>query len=87
MDRGYLDFERLYWLNWAAAFVVARTKDNVQLQRRYSHPLDPDTEVRSDHTVLATRKPSRNWMTCIRYRRGWKGVSAWQDTTQCRPEM
>jgi hypothetical protein len=50
MDRGYLDFERLYRLTRAAAFVVTRTKENVQLQRRYSHPVDRSTGVRSDQT-------------------------------------
>jgi Transposase DDE domain len=52
MDRGYLDFERLYRLTQAAAFFVTRTKDNVLLQRRYSHLVDPATGVRSDHTVV-----------------------------------
>src|SRR5258708_1332769 len=42
IDRGYLDFERLYRLTLAAAFFVTRTKDNVLLQRRYSHPVDSD---------------------------------------------
>jgi hypothetical protein len=52
MDRGYLDFERLYRLTRAAAFFVTRTKENVQLQRRYSHPVDRSTGVRSDQTVV-----------------------------------
>ncbi len=61
MDRGYLDFERLYRLTLAAAFFVTRTKENVQLQRRYSHPVERDTEVRSDHTVvLATAGSYKN---------------------------
>ena len=52
MDRGYLDFERLYFLTLSAAFFVVRTKSNVILQRRYSHPVDKTTGVRSDHTVI-----------------------------------
>jgi IS4 transposase len=52
MDRGYLDFERLYRLTLAAAFFVTRTKENVLLQRRYSHPVDRTSGVRSDHTVV-----------------------------------
>jgi transposase len=52
MDRGYLDFERLYRLTLAAAFFVTRTKDNVLLQRRYSHPIDAASGVKSDHTVI-----------------------------------
>ena len=54
MDRGYLDFERLYRLTRAAAFFVTRTKENVLLQRRYSHPVDRTSGVRSDHTVVLT---------------------------------
>jgi hypothetical protein len=54
MDRGYLDFPRLYQLTLAASFFVTRTKENVLLQRRYSHPVDRTSSVRSDHTVVLT---------------------------------
>jgi hypothetical protein len=54
MDRGYVDFERLYVLTLSAAFFVVRTKSNVLIQRRYSHPVDKATGVRSDHTVILT---------------------------------
>ena len=54
MDRGYIDFERLYWFTLSSAFFVIRTKQNVILQRRYSHPVDKTTGVRSDHTVILT---------------------------------
>jgi transposase len=54
MDRGYLDLERLYWFTLSSAFFVIRTKQNVVLQRRYSHPVDQTTGVRSDHTVILT---------------------------------
>ena len=54
MDRGYVDFERLYIFPLSAAFFVVRTKSNVLLQRRYSHPVDKSTGVRSDHTVILT---------------------------------
>jgi hypothetical protein len=52
MDRGYIDFERLYRFTLAAAFFVVRTKSNVLLQRRYSHRVDAATGVRSDQTVV-----------------------------------
>jgi hypothetical protein len=52
MDRGYIDFERLYVFTLCAAFFGVRTKENVLLQRRYSHPADKSTGVRSDHTVV-----------------------------------
>src|ERR1017187_2581824 len=54
MDRGYVDFERLYVFTLSAAFFVVRTKSNVLLRRRYSHPVDKSTGVRSDHTVILT---------------------------------
>jgi hypothetical protein len=54
MDRGYVDFKRLYVFTLSAAFFVVRTKSNVLLQRRYSHPVDKTTGVRSDHTVILT---------------------------------
>lgn len=54
MDRGYIDFERLYVFTLCAAFFVVRTKENVLLQRRYSRPVDKSTGVRSDHTVVLT---------------------------------
>jgi len=54
MDRGYVDFERLYRFTLSAAFFVVRTKSNVLIQRRYSHPVDKATGVRSDHTVILT---------------------------------
>jgi hypothetical protein len=52
MDRGYIDFERLYVHTLSAAFFVVRTKENVLLQRRYSHPIDKTSGVRSDQTVI-----------------------------------
>ncbi len=54
MDRGYVDFERLYVFTLSSAFFVVRTKSNVLIQRRYSHPVDKTTGVRSDHTVILT---------------------------------
>ena len=54
MDRGYIFFERLYVFTLSAASFVVRTKENVLLQRRYSHPVDKGTGVRSDHTVILT---------------------------------
>ena len=42
MDRGYLDFERLYQLNLASAFFVIRAKANLKFRRLYSRPVDKD---------------------------------------------
>ncbi len=46
MDRGYIDFERLYRFTLSSAFFVVRTKANVLLQRRYSRAVDKSTGVR-----------------------------------------
>ena len=58
MDRGYLDFERLYRFTLSLAFFVVRTKENLQLQRRYSRPADRQTGILSDHTVVLTTPQS-----------------------------
>lgn len=54
MDRGYLDFERLYQLNQTSAFFVIRAKSNLQCRRVYSHPVDKGTGLRCDQTVSLT---------------------------------
>jgi hypothetical protein len=54
MDRGFLDFQRLYRLQSALAFFVIRSKSNLQFRRRYSHPHDRSTGVRSDQTIFLT---------------------------------
>jgi hypothetical protein len=54
MDRGYIDFARLYRLQLAFTFFVIRAKDNLRFARRYSHPHDRATGVRSDQTIVLT---------------------------------
>jgi len=51
MDRGYLDFERLYVLHQAKAHFVIRAKRNFKFTRRYSHEVDKTTGVQCDQTV------------------------------------
>ena len=58
MDRGYLDFQRLYALHRYGAFFVTRTKAGVRLRRRYSRAVDKTTGLRSDHTVVLTSAAS-----------------------------
>src|ERR1700724_1458298 len=67
MDRGYLDFQRLYRLTLAGAFFGTRTKDNVLLQSRYSHAVDVANGVKSDHTViLVTPGSVKNYPAALR---------------------
>ncbi len=59
MDRAYIDFERLHVFHRSGAFFVTRTKRGILLRRRYSHPIDASTGVRSDHTVVLASAASR----------------------------
>jgi len=54
LDRGYLDFQRLYHLHTARAFFVTRAKSNFKFRRRYSHPVDRTRGLICDQTVLLT---------------------------------
>jgi len=52
MDRGYVDFERLYVLHQAGAFFVTRAKSPMDARRVYSAPTDRSTGVISDQQVM-----------------------------------
>lgn len=54
MDRGYLDFNRLYLLHLFHAFFIIRSKSNFQFRRLYSHPIDKSTGLRCDQTIVLT---------------------------------
>jgi hypothetical protein len=54
MDRGFLDFERLYRFHQAGSFFVTRGKSNLKVQRRYSHPVDRQTGLICDQSVVLT---------------------------------
>jgi len=52
MDRGYLDYSRLYNLAQASAFFLIRAKSNLQCRRIYSHPVDRSTGLIYDQTIM-----------------------------------
>ena len=54
MDRGYLDFSRLYTMHQAQAFFVTRAKSNTRLRRVYSAPVDRSAGIICDQTVALT---------------------------------
>ena len=54
MDRGFLDFARLYRLQQASAFFVIRAKCNMVCRRVYSHAVDKSTGLRCDQTIMLT---------------------------------
>ena len=67
MDRGYLDFERLYRLTLYRSFFVIRAKSNLQFRRLYSHSIDKTTGLRCDQTVvLKGFYPSRHYPEKLR---------------------
>jgi hypothetical protein len=52
MDRGYVDFARLFTFNHYQAFFVTRAKSNLYVLRVYSHPVDKQTGLICDQTVM-----------------------------------
>jgi hypothetical protein len=60
MDRGYLDFDRLYPFHLEGAFFVLRNKRNVVLRRRYSRTVDRTTGIVCDQTVVLDTMKSTN---------------------------
>jgi transposase len=54
IDRGYIDFQRLYSINTDKAFFVTRAKSNTQFRRLYSHSADINQGILSDQTVMLT---------------------------------
>lgn len=59
MDRGYLDFVRLYRWHRSGAFFVMRAKKNLRVRRRYSHPVQDRAVVACDQTVVLARAVAR----------------------------
>jgi len=51
MDRGYLDFARLYAMHRNCAFFVIRAKSNLKFRRIYSHPIDESSGLRCDQSI------------------------------------
>ena len=54
IDRGFIDFERLYRFHEAGSFFVTRGKSNLKAKRRYSRPVDRSTGLICDQTVVLT---------------------------------
>jgi transposase len=52
MDRGYLDFDRLYNFTQLLSFFVTRAKKNTKFRRLYSHPVDRNTGLICDQTIM-----------------------------------
>ena len=75
MDRGYVDFERLYYITLACAFFVTRTKAGIQLNRLESRPVDRTTGLRNSRHRQTGSEPQR--LRSRRYQRPrHKGIAA-----------
>lgn len=59
IDRGYIDFSRLYTLNLFPAFFVIRAKSNFRCRRLNSQKVDKTLGLRSDQRIVLTTKKSR----------------------------
>jgi len=59
IDRGYIDFSRLYALNLFPAFFVIRAKSNFRCRRLNSQKVDKTLGLRSDQRIVLTTKKSR----------------------------
>jgi hypothetical protein len=67
MDRGYVDFARLYAIDKQAAFFVVRAKENLKFKRLYSSPKDKETGIRADQVVeLVTQKSKKAYPERLR---------------------
>jgi hypothetical protein len=67
MDRGYMDFQRLYQLHQERSFFITRAKSNFKFKRRYSHKVDKFSNVQCDQTiVLTTHNPAINYPEPLR---------------------
>ena len=61
MDRGYVDFTRLYRLQQAGAFFVTRAWKDLKYGRRYSHRVDTSTGLRSDQSIILTGRYTKDY--------------------------
>lgn len=72
MDRGYLDFRRLFSLNQAASFFVTRAKSNTKFRRIYSREVDKTTGLLCDQKIsltgVATKKDYPEKLRRVKYR-------------------
>ena len=67
MDRGYLDFARLYTFQKFSSFFVIRSKSNLKFRRLYSHPVDKSIGLKCDQTiVLEGFYPSKDYPDKLR---------------------
>jgi IS4 transposase len=67
MDRGYVDFARLYGIHQKGAYFVVRARDNLKYRRLYSNPKNRETGIRADQIItLMTPKSKKGYPELLR---------------------
>jgi hypothetical protein len=67
MDRGYIDFARLYRFELNKSFFIVRAKKNLNFRRRYSAQIDKATGVLYDQTIILTSfYPAQDYPAALR---------------------
>ncbi len=67
MDKGYVDFSRLYGIHKQGAFFVIRAKENLKCRRMYSLPKNKEAGVRADQVIaLVTQKSKKGYPDRLR---------------------
>lgn len=76
MDRGYLDFRRLYRMHQSGAFFVTRAKRRFDCRRLYSQTIDKNTGLQCDQIVVLNNPvPKRGYPERLRRVRYYDGIS------------
>jgi hypothetical protein len=91
MDKGYVDFARLYGIHKQGAFFVIRAKENLKCRRLYSLPKNKEAGVRADQVIpLVTQKSKKRYperlqrVSFVDKERGKRFVSHEQLRDSCR---
>jgi len=61
MDKGYIDFRRLYYIHQQQSFFVTRAKNNMTYTRQASYPVNKNRGLRSDQTIRLTGPKSSEY--------------------------
>ncbi len=67
MDRGYIDFDRLFHIHQSQGFFITRGKSNLSFRRQYSHSVDESTNALCDQTIkLTSIKSAKEYLDIMR---------------------
>ena len=66
LDRGFIDYSRLYRLHQERAYFVIRARSNLQFLRLQSHPVDKSSGLRCDQTIMLGQYSARQYPQPLR---------------------